>query len=344
MKAGDVVELAAPAEILATLDDDGCLDGLPFMPEMLRYFDRPFRVRARVERACDTIGYDGVQRIPGAVLLDDVRCEGVSHGGCQARCRLYWKEAWLRPARAGSERPSPARDDPAFERLGQLAYSAVRVGDRFRCQATELLRASTNVSRPDAPLSLLRELTQGNVGLARFARVLLLAARYQLGWRLRLRPRRRVLPYDPTAAGIREPEPRGLRPGELVRVRSRAEIAKTLDENGKNRGLWFDREMLPYCGKEFRVKLKVERFVYEATGRLVTLSSDCYMLEDVICSGERSSSRYFCPRGIYPWWRECWLVRVDDDPEPPGAGGEGESSLLLGTIAAGANHSHPGRE
>ncbi len=35
LRAGDLVELRPPAEILATLDEGGATDGLPFMPEML---------------------------------------------------------------------------------------------------------------------------------------------------------------------------------------------------------------------------------------------------------------------------------------------------------------------
>ena len=27
--------------------------------------------------------------------LEDLRCDGSAHGGCQAGCLLYWKEAWL---------------------------------------------------------------------------------------------------------------------------------------------------------------------------------------------------------------------------------------------------------
>ena len=30
------------------------------------------------------------------VYLEDLRCDGSGHGGCQAGCRIYWKEAWLR--------------------------------------------------------------------------------------------------------------------------------------------------------------------------------------------------------------------------------------------------------
>ena len=100
-------------------------------------------------------------------------------------------------------------------------------------------------------------------------------------------------------------------PGDRVRVRSKEEIAATLDPGCKNRGLWFDREMLAYCGRTASVKVKVQRFVNERTGRLVELKSDCYILEGVICSSDRSDGRWFCPRGIYAWWHECWLERID---------------------------------
>ena len=36
LKPGDIVKVRAPAEIMATLDDDGSLDSVLFMPEMLR--------------------------------------------------------------------------------------------------------------------------------------------------------------------------------------------------------------------------------------------------------------------------------------------------------------------
>jgi hypothetical protein len=35
LKVGDVVEVRSAAEILATLDENGALDSMPFMPEML---------------------------------------------------------------------------------------------------------------------------------------------------------------------------------------------------------------------------------------------------------------------------------------------------------------------
>ena len=109
------------------------------------------------------------------------------------------------------------------------------------------------------------------------------------------------------------PPPRGLQPGELVQVRTKREIRETLGENGKNRGLRFDREMLPYCGQTARVKAKVERFIDEGTGRMVELASDCYILDNVVCQSSRSEDRWFCPRAIYPWWRECWLRPLEQE-------------------------------
>ena len=63
------------------------------------------------------------------------------------------------------------------------------------------------------------------------------------------------------------------------------------------------------------MKAKVERFIDERTGEMVELSSDCFILEDVVCKGEISDGRWFCCRQIYPWWREAWL-EADPNPVP----------------------------
>jgi hypothetical protein len=104
-----------------------------------------------------------------------------------------------------------------------------------------------------------------------------------------------------------------LESGDLVRVKPQAEIERTLDETGKTRGLWFDREMLPYCGQTHGVQRRVERFIDESTGEMIELKTDAIILEGVTCSGYQSENRWFCPRAIYPWWREAWLERVEDE-------------------------------
>src|SRR4051795_288261 len=94
-RPGDVVTLRSPAEILSTLDATGSLDAVPFMPEMLQYIGERFTVSKRVEKICDTICPIGSRRMRDTVFLEELRCDGSGHGGCQAECRIYWKEAWL---------------------------------------------------------------------------------------------------------------------------------------------------------------------------------------------------------------------------------------------------------
>ena len=65
---------------------------------------------------------------------------------------------------------------------------------------------------------------------------------------------------------------RGLQFGDRVKIRSRAEIAATLDARGKLRGLLFDfPEMAPFCGREASVLARVDRFIDENSGRMVEL-------------------------------------------------------------------------
>jgi hypothetical protein len=96
-------------------------------------------------------------------------------------------------------------------------------------------------------------------------------------------------------------------------VRSKEQILATLLPTGTNRGMWFDREMAPFCGRKFRVEQRITRFIDDIkhTGRMVELRTDAVTLEGVVCSGELSTLRWFCPRQITPYWRECWLERTD---------------------------------
>ena len=51
-----------------------------------------------------------------------------------------------------------------------------------------------------------------------------------------------------------------LQPGELVRVKSYNEILATLDSNNKNRGLFFDAELVPFCGGTYCIRARVSKF------------------------------------------------------------------------------------
>ena len=98
-----------------------------------------------------------------------------------------------------------------------------------------------------------------------------------------------------------------LQPGDWVRVRSKDEIARTLNSDRRNRGMWFDAEMVVYCGKgPFRVLQRV-KIVNEKSGELMNLKNPCIILEGVTCNGNYLHRRMFSPRNGYPFWREIWL-------------------------------------
>ena len=55
LHAGDWVEVRSKDEILRTLDKQGRLDGMPFMPQMFQYCGKRFEVYKRAHKTCDTI-------------------------------------------------------------------------------------------------------------------------------------------------------------------------------------------------------------------------------------------------------------------------------------------------
>jgi hypothetical protein len=319
LRHGDLVEVKSATEILATLDDCGALDTLPFMPEMVQYCGRRFRVDKTADKICDTIQLTGSRRLPNTVLLEDLRCDGSGHDGCQAECRLFWKEAWVR--RVKDSQAAPRADRDADTRLTEVTTRSSAYTDntqrqsvvRYRCQATELFRATYQLKVWD-PRPYLKEYVNGNVGLRSFLRVLGRAVVLQSMRKAGLRPHI-VLPGSGTTKGTAMAEP--LQPGEFVTVRTKEEIAQTLKE-GRNRGLWFDGdEMLPFCGGTYRVRRRITHFIDERNGEMLRMKSDCITLDGVVCSGERSLSRWFCPRAIYPYWREAWLRRVGEGTAAP---------------------------
>jgi hypothetical protein len=288
------------------------------MPEMVGYYGQRFTVDRIADKVCDSARYIDSRKMPDAVLLVGQRCDGSGHGHCQASCRVFWKNAWLRKVAAG-EPPAAPPAPQELEALLKLAQRAVRhdvatekgAEQRWRCQLTELHDATERVPLWN-PRSYFGQYTNGNVTLAHCARVTARAAIEEPLRRLGLMPRIFV---KGTATGPVK-EILNLQPGEWVQVRSKQEILTTLTPEGFNRGMWFDREMTPYCGGTFRVKQRVTRFIDDIkdVGRMVELTSDAVTLEGVVCSGELSMYRWLCPRQVTPYWRECWLRRVDPPP------------------------------
>jgi hypothetical protein len=314
LRAGDVVEIRSAAEILETLDENGELEGVPFMPEMLEFVGRRFTVSKRALKICSP---NGNAHMTGTVFLEQLRCDGSAHDGCQAACRIFWREQWLRPI--GSAEEARSEDRNGEEQLAALARSKVRwlrtidtePEEVFHCQATETTRAAVPASWKE-PTQYVREVTSGNVGPWHFVRVMSRAVIRAIGVTLRLVDE---LPVKTAGDSRIDGDRLELQPGEWVEVRSKEEIGRTLDANGKHRGLTFTYEMAQHCGKRFRVRRKVNRLIDEPTGRMVEIKRDCVELDGLFCSGDRSLYLWFCRRDHFPYWREAWLRRVD----PPAA-------------------------
>ena len=327
LKVGDLVEVRSAEEIRATLDENGELDGLPFMPEMLAFCGRRLTVHKVAHKSCDNISRTGLRRMTDAVHLTESRCDGSAHGGCENACSLYWKEQWLKrvdpddPAAADAGRRS-ARAPPAAG--AEDAEGAVRgrraplllPGDRDAAGgAAAAAAARTSASTGE-------DVTSGNAGVLAVVRSFLVAVLQPLPGPQQAvpapapaDPRRPALAASCRAASpavVRRPSTSTSSPGELVRIKSREEIMATLDANLLNRGMGFDAEMSRFCGRTARVKARANRCVDEQTGRMLTMKNPCIILEDIVCEGAFSAN---CPREFVCWWREIWLERVG--PEPP---------------------------
>jgi len=336
--AGDFVEVLGRSEILSTLDDKGKLEAMPFMPEMLEYCGKRFRVFKRADKTCDNIKKWSLRRVKNAVHLTGVRCNGASHGNCDAGCLLFWNEAWLKKIEPDFlsashvnqlASPSFAVATPANghgcteERLRQASARpdpADPSSTLYTCQATELREFTSHLYWWDFR-QYFRDIRSGNlsrgIGDSRSEAALEVVLSFLEVVRSliittfnKLQDLRSGLRY-PHIGGLLNTTPSvqiDLQPGEFVQVRSREEILATLDRNNKNRGLQFDSEMLRYCGGTFRVHKRVNQIVDERTGKMLKMKSSCIVLEGVACA---SDYHRLCPRAIYHYWREAWLRRLE---------------------------------
>lgn len=340
-KVGDWVEVRSKEEILRTLDENAQLAGMPFMPEMFAFCGQRFQVYKSAHKTCDTVNPVRGRRVDQAVHLQ-TRCDGSAHGGCQAGCMIFWKEAWLKPVRSAEvnafvnvDKIAPlaeSANNTAATCTEEAVSKAVFRGESstssptYVCQATQLPAATSNLEWWEMS-QYLEDYRSGNAtlwqlicGATYFAFLWLSRAGIGLG-----RPIRwfydsfhflwRGFPFPRKAGAIPEGKPTpvenlNLQPGELVRVKPYPEILKTLNEFNRNRGLFFDAEEVPYCGKTYRVLRRVEKIVNERTGKMQEMKTPCVILDTVICQSRYSECRLLCPRSIYAYWREIWLERI----------------------------------
>ena len=339
---GDLVEVRSKDEILRTLDKDGRLDGMPFMPEMFAFAGKRFHVYKRAHKTCDTVNDYKGRKLSDSVHIKETRCDGCAHGGCEAGCLIFWKTAWLRRV-SEADGQSPRADDRASrteDRTGQACTEADVLaatmrpdapgadGPTYVCQAT-LLPAFTEPLPAWELSQYVEDYKSGNTKLGRMVSSFLFMGYHH--WLVNLGigvgPVLRRLydlfqrvwggtPYPrqigKLPAGSRTPTVAlNLQPGEWVRVKSRDEILATCDAGLANRGMKFDAEMVPYCGGVYRVHRRVNKIVNEKTGVMQQMKTPSILLDSVVCQARYADCRLFCPRAVYTYWREIWLERAE---------------------------------
>jgi len=309
--AGETVEVKSAAEIAATLDADGKLDGMPFMPEMLAFCGRKLQVSRRADKTC-VEGFYGMRKLGGAVLLDEARCDGAAHGGCQRNCMMFWKEEWLKPAAEGQAAFVPDLQTESKARR-VLSNLPTRDGDRYVCQSTALGAVTQAQSKFDIG-HLVTDVRRGELSPMGFVlmagRTVVNRLRHMVG-----------LPDLDQLIGDSDGKSKvalDLKPGDWVRIRSAEEIKATLGPDGRNLGLTFEPEMARYIGGTYEVDFPVRSIILEETGEMAKLNRTV-ALKTLACRGVCAKN---CPRANTLYWREAWLERVEE----AGVGSEQKSA------------------
>src|SRR3974377_73355 len=135
---GAIVMVRPWSEILATLDSNGMLDGLPFMAEMVKFCGRRFRVSKAPDTTCEET-QGNMRRIRYVVFLEGLRCDGLAHGGCQKGCFIFWKEAWLQ--HVGDQATSALGLGLGVD--GTFPFPSSLADGQYICQSAELIRATS---------------------------------------------------------------------------------------------------------------------------------------------------------------------------------------------------------
>lgn len=342
LRAGDLVRVRSWREIRESLDANGTLDELPFMPEMLGFCDKQFRILNHVVQA--TIDGAFLPRHAEScvrefknndvVILQGVRCAGAEHDGCQRGCAIFWKAAWI-------ERVDDSRHDRILEPNSSNAASEElhcilktrTVPNKYFCQSSEFPRATLHLSTMQRFAKIFSAVAAGNISPWNMGKRILVWIWWKTHNRL----------VGQHAHGTEDKTPTellGLQPGEIVEVKSLEEIARTLNKTGHNRGLHFSADQRPFCGKRFRVRSRADNFIAEGTGEMKHFRNTV-ILEDVLCD---SACFAFggCYRADLLYWREIWLKRVEAVPSM--AAQEGYNILGRASYDMGLRSSSPGND
>ncbi len=118
-----------------------------------------------------------------------------------------------------------------------------------------------------------------------------------------------LTPIPPAKAEV-EPQPLGLTEGELVRVKSRVDIRKTLNSEGRCQGMSYVPSVMDqYEGMILKVHTVVDRFYDEVRQRPLRLKNTV-LLAGAHCDGSQVTDSPGCDRNCLIFWKDAWLERL----------------------------------
>jgi hypothetical protein len=296
------VAVKTPEEIVGTLDAGGASDHLPFMPEMLPFCGKHFRISNRASTICFSgPGWVRGFKTDDVVTLDAVRCSGAAHDGCQKACTIFWRESWLRKVEESAAPPNP--DSQGTDRL-QSCLKVSSGPNVYYCQASELSKATDFLSRWQRLGTYLSGLRTGNFSALSMAN----SFGTYVFWKIR-----RMLPGLRLRASGKSTTTEAalnLQPGEWVEVKPIQTIIETLDEHGKNRGLYFSPDMRLWCGRRCRVKGRLDKIIVDGTGEMRRLRNTVCLEGSTCGCSYMGFEMSGCSRCELTYWREIWLRRI----------------------------------
>lgn len=298
IKRNQLIKIRPRNEIIKTLDKDGCLNGLPFMPEMIQYCGQIHKVNKVLEKIChDVLPSDMRQFAHNDVLiLEGLYCDGLYHDNCEKACPLLWKTAWLDTNVDEAVTHDSNSQDVLRSKLTTKLSPTV-----YFCQSSRIEASTCTISKIQRVSKSLRSTLQGNCGLLESFKNLIKPVSLKI-WQ-------KIVGDWPIGRNRKTPTlALDLKPGEWVRIKPIGEIINTLDTQGKNRGLHFSRDMASYCGKRYRVRSRLDRMISESDGKMMQLTNTV-VLEGIVCDCPFTIGG--CPRKVFQYWREIWLERCE---------------------------------
>ncbi len=140
------------AEIQEALNTNGTIDGLPFMPEMVKFCGQRVQVDRFANQVCANIGEVEIRQLADTVVLQVDRCDGQAQSGPAPKDgRLTQTEVDATENCATEPRPTETNARPFESEMVRLSKHKIPKSCQvtsicYRCQATELGTATARTS------------------------------------------------------------------------------------------------------------------------------------------------------------------------------------------------------